>query len=59
MPALPCPLGADCNKGPDGGTWFTVDIPFQEAKALLDDHVKVAHRQGPQLQFAGHRQFLG
>ena len=45
MPALPCPLGADCNKGPDGGTWFTVDIQFQEAKVLLDDHVKVAHHQ--------------
>ena len=45
MPALPCPLGAGCNKGPNDDTWFTVDIPFREAKVLLDDHVRIAHHQ--------------
>ena len=45
MPALPCPLGAGCNKGPDGTMWFTVDIAFREAKVLLDDHVRIAHHQ--------------
>merc|ERR1711895_155487 len=25
--------------------WFTVNIPFREAKVLLDDHVRIAHNQ--------------
>ena len=45
MPALLCPLGAGCDKGPDDTMWFTVDIPFREAKVLLDDHVRIAHHQ--------------
>ena len=43
MPALPCPLGANCNAGPDNTMWFTLDITFREAKMLLDDHIRVAH----------------
>ena len=43
MPALPCPLGARCHDGVDGATWKTVDIDFNFAKLLLDDHVKIAH----------------
>ena len=45
MPALPCPLGANCNAGPDNTMWFTLDITFREAKMLLDDHVRVTHNQ--------------
>ena len=45
MPALPCPLGANCDAGPDNTMWFTVDIPFREPKLLLDDHVRITHNQ--------------
>ena len=44
MPALPCPLGARCHDGEDGATWKTVDIAFDHAKSLLDDHLKYAHQ---------------
>ena len=44
MPSLPCPLGIDCKKGSKQGIWHTVDLPFQEAKQLLDDHVKFSHQ---------------
>ena len=44
MPSLPCPLGIDCRKGPKYGIWQTVDLPFKEAKQLLDDHVKFSHQ---------------
>ena len=50
MPALPCPLGANCNAGPDNTTWSTLDtldITFREAKMLLDDHIRVTHNQVP------------
>ena len=43
MPALPCPLGIDCNKGPDGTLWYSIDIEFENAQKLVDDHVKFAH----------------
>ena len=46
MPALPCPLGVGCDKGPEDTMWFTVDITFREAKMLLDDHIRVTHNQG-------------
>ena len=45
MPALPCPLGANCNAGPGNTMWSTVDIAFRDAKMLLDDHVRVIHKQ--------------
>ena len=44
MPSLPCPLGIDCRKGPKYGIWQTIDLPFKEAKQLLDDHVKFSHQ---------------
>ena len=44
MPALPCPLGARCHDGQDGATWKTVDVAFDHAKSLLDDHLKYAHQ---------------
>ena len=43
MPALECSLGADCTKGPDGGVWKTQDLPFDQARELVADHVKFAH----------------
>ncbi len=46
MPVLPCPLGARCHDGEDGGTWKTVDIPYEQAKELLAEHVKLAHPTG-------------
>ena len=44
MPKLPCPLGADCNKGTAGAVWETVDVAMEEAKGLLTDHIKYAHQ---------------
>ena len=44
MPALPCPLGTRCTDGPDGGVWFTVDVPFEDARKLLEDHIKYSHQ---------------
>ena len=44
MPRLPCPLGADCNKGIAGAVWETVDVVMEEAKGLLTDHIKYAHQ---------------
>ena len=43
MPALECSHGADCTKGPDGGVWKTQDLPFDQARELVADHVKIAH----------------
>ena len=45
MPALPCSLGLDCKVGEDGGTWKTVDIPFDQAMVLLENHHKNAHNK--------------
>ena len=45
MPALPCPLGANCNAGPNNTMWSTVDITFREAKMLLNDNIRIAHNQ--------------
>ena len=42
MPVLPCPLGVDCNKGPGGGIWQTVDMDY--ARELLTEHVRFAHQ---------------
>ena len=44
MPVLPCPLGADCTKGENDTTWKTVDIAFDQAQALVADHIKYAHQ---------------
>ena len=44
MPILPCPLGARCTDGDNGGIWKTVDIPFEQAQVLLDKHVMYAHQ---------------
>ena len=44
MPVLSCPLGTGCTKGPNNGIWITPEIElFEEAKQLLDDHVKLSH----------------
>eukprot|EP00092_Neocalanus_flemingeri_P081075 GFUD01101200.1.p1 GENE.GFUD01101200.1~~GFUD01101200.1.p1 ORF type:complete len:106 (+),score=27.06 GFUD01101200.1:197-514(+) len=43
MAPLECPLAVDCNKGEAGAVWKTADLPFQEAKLLLDQHLKYAH----------------
>ena len=43
MPALECPLGADCKKSPDGGTWKTQDVDKELALTLLETHMKYAH----------------
>ena len=43
MPRLTCPLGTDCNKGEDVTTWSTLDLEFDQAKALLDMHLAHAH----------------
>ena len=63
MPALECSLGADCTKGPDGGVWKTQDLPFDQARELVADHVKFAHnpdgasgapaQQGPVMNSSG------
>ena len=45
MLPLLCPLGADCDKGPDGTMWFTVDVEFREAKVLLEYIIRMAHNQ--------------
>ena len=44
MPALPCPLGTGCDKGPDGAIWMTIDVPFDNAQQLVEGHVKFAHQ---------------
>ena len=44
MPVLPCPLGVRCHDGEDGGTWKTVDIPFEQAMMLVDKHVQCSHQ---------------
>ena len=47
MPALPCPLGTGCDKGPDGAIWMTIDVPFDNiavAQKAVEDHVKFAHQ---------------
>ena len=44
MPALPCPLGTGCDKGPDGAIWKTIDVPFEDAQKLVEVHVKFAHQ---------------
>ena len=44
MPALSCPLGTGCCKGPNNGVWITPEVElFEEAKQLLNDHVKFCH----------------
>ena len=55
MPVLPCPLGAQCHYGEDGGTWKSVDIPFEQARELSGDHVRIAH---PELNAPLHMQLL-
>ena len=55
MPALPCPFGARCKDGPDGGVWVTIDIPFAEAKMLLDDHVKICHSNSENSNMNGEK----
>ena len=49
MPTLECPLGADCQKGPDGGTWKTQDVDKELAQFLLETHIKYAHQAANQL----------
>ena len=44
MPVLPCPMGARCTDGEDGATWKSVDIAFEQAQALVADHVRFAHQ---------------
>ena len=44
MPVLPCPLGVHCHYGEDGGTWKSVDIPFEQAMILVDRHVEFSHK---------------
>ena len=44
MPVLPCPLGARCTDGEDGAIWKSVDIAFEQAQALVTDHVRFAHQ---------------
>ena len=44
MPVLPCPLGARCTDGEDGAIWKSVDIAFEQAQALVADHVRFAHQ---------------
>ena len=44
MPALECPLGVDCTKGPDGGIWKTQDVAIDLALTLQENHMKYAHK---------------
>ncbi len=44
MPALECPLGADCTKGLGGGIWKTAELPFEQALILIKEHTKYAHQ---------------
>ena len=44
MPALECPLGADCDKGPDSGIWKTQDVDMEHALILQENHMKYAHQ---------------
>ena len=45
MPVLPCPLGARCHDGEEGGTWKTVDTDtFEQAMMLVDKHVECSHQ---------------
>ena len=48
MPALECPLGTDCTKGPDGGIWKTPDVDIDLADKLKDQHIKYAHQSRSQ-----------
>ena len=43
MPSLPCILGTDCDKGTNGATWSSQDLPYDQAKDLLDMHLLHAH----------------
>ena len=44
MPALECPLGTDCKKGPESSTWKTQDVDKELALSLLETHMKYAHQ---------------
>ena len=44
MPALECPLGADCSKGPDGSIWKTQDVAIEIALKFREDHLNYAHK---------------
>ena len=44
MPALECPLGADCKKGPDSSTWKTQDVNMELAIKFREEHIKYAHQ---------------
>ena len=44
MPALECPLGADCKKGQDRSTWKTQDVDIDLALKFREEHIKYAHQ---------------
>ena len=44
MPILPCPMGARCTDGEAGAIWKSVDIAFEQAQALVADHVRFSHQ---------------
>ena len=44
MPSLPCPLGDRCTDGVNGKTWESLDVDFDQARKLVEDHVIVAHQ---------------
>ena len=44
MPSLPCPLGTRCKDGVDGRTWESVDVDFDQARKLVEDHYIAAHQ---------------
>ena len=44
MPQLPCPLGVRCKDGPGESVWKSMDLEFDNAQKLVEDHVKFAHQ---------------
>ena len=44
MPVLSCPLGTQCNMGPDGAVWKTDDVGPELIAIALETHVKFAHQ---------------
>ena len=45
MPELPCPLGVRCKDGPGETVWKSIDVEFDNAQKLVENHVKFAHNQ--------------
>ena len=41
MPSIRYPICIDCDKGEAGGVWRSEDLPFEQARGLSGDHIRV------------------